>query len=148
MCGSCMRDVYHLKCIPVGSFKNAIMQAARALTQARTNAGEKRLCRFVTVTRTQHTGIPSLTDIGHPEKLLGMDDDEGDDMRAGNKASFALLGMDDDEGDDMRAGKTPSNRTKKVGLRSVDSKSAKNKTSGKSSKNKRRDKDKMGLYAA
>lgn len=58
------------------------------------------------------------------------------------------MGIDDDEGDDMKAGKTPSNRTKKTGLSPVDSKSAKNKTSVESSKKKRRDKDKTGSYAA
>ncbi|PWA40059.1 G-patch domain-containing protein [Artemisia annua] len=83
--------------------------------------------RFVTVTRTQHTGMPSSSDRVRLEKLLGIDDDEGDDMKPV---------------------KTPSNRTKKVGLSPVDSKSAKNKTSVESSKKKRRDKDKTGSYAA
>nr|GEV32436.1 G-patch domain-containing protein [Tanacetum cinerariifolium] len=84
-------------------------------------------------------------------KLDQMVKNEGDVMSFQLMHSWdcsQLLGMDDDEGGDMRAGKTPSNRTKKVGLSSVDSKSAKNKTSGESSKNKKRDKDKIGSYAA
>ncbi|XP_071699171.1 uncharacterized protein, partial [Rutidosis leptorrhynchoides] len=84
--------------------------------------------RFVTVTRTQHTGMPSSTDRVRLEKLLGIDDDEVNDVTPGN---------------------TPSNRKKKTGVSPLDSKSAKTKASGESSsKNKRRDKDKMGSYAA
>ena len=67
---------------------------------------------------------------------------------------FQLLGIDDDEANDMTTNKKTSNRTKKGSTRAagftspVDSKSAKTKTPGESSKKKRRDRDKIGSYAA
>ncbi|KAK1420951.1 hypothetical protein QVD17_22940 [Tagetes erecta] len=79
--------------------------------------------RFVTVTRTHHTCMPSSSDRFRLEKLLGIND----------------------EANDMRVGKKPSNRVKNATLSPLDPKSAK---SNDSSKKKRRDKDKTGSYAA
>ncbi|KAK9055148.1 hypothetical protein SSX86_026230 [Deinandra increscens subsp. villosa] len=79
--------------------------------------------RFVTVTRTQHTCMPSSSDKIRLEKLLRIND----------------------EANDTPVGKTPSNRIKKAGLSPLDPKSAK---SNESSNKKRRDKDKTGSYAA
>ncbi|KAL8236953.1 hypothetical protein R6Q59_018034 [Mikania micrantha] len=79
--------------------------------------------RFLTVTRTRHTCMPSSSDRIRLEKLLGIND----------------------EANDMLVGKTHPNRIKKAGLSSLDPKSAKN---NESSKKKRRDKGKTGSYAA
>ncbi|KAI3771811.1 hypothetical protein L6452_02980 [Arctium lappa] len=105
----------------------AAIYRLRSVTQG---SGQK---RFVTVTRTQYTGMPSSIDRLCLEKLLGIDDDEANDMITN---------------------KIASNRTKKgstgaAGFMSpLDSKSTKTKTPGESSKKKRRDKDKIGSYAA
>ncbi|KAJ9548604.1 hypothetical protein OSB04_021147 [Centaurea solstitialis] len=105
----------------------ATIYRLRSVTQG---SGQK---RFVTVTRTQHTCMPSSNDRLRLEKLLGIDDDEANDMSAN---------------------KIVSKRTKKGSngaagfMSSVDSKSAKTKTPGESSKKKRRDRDKIGSYAA
>ncbi|KAI3513848.1 hypothetical protein L1887_12051 [Cichorium endivia] len=80
--------------------------------------------RFVTVTRTQHTSMPSSNDKIRLEKLLGTDNNEYKDTPAG---------------------KTPSNRPTKKPSTST---STKPKTPGESSKKKRREKDKTGSYAA
>ncbi|KAJ0749616.1 putative G-patch domain, R3H domain, R3H domain superfamily protein [Helianthus annuus] len=79
--------------------------------------------RFVTVTRTQHTRMPSSSDRIRLEMLLRIND----------------------EANDTPVCKTPSNRIKNSGLNPLDPKSAK---SNDSSKKKRRDKDKTGSYAA
>ncbi|KAD1501666.1 hypothetical protein E3N88_42716 [Mikania micrantha] len=79
--------------------------------------------RFLTVTRTRHTCMPSSSDRIRLEKLLGIND----------------------EANDMLVGKTHPNRIKKAGLSSLDPKSAKN---NESRKKKRRDKGKTGSYAA
>ncbi|KAM0040883.1 putative G-patch domain, R3H domain, R3H domain superfamily protein [Helianthus debilis subsp. tardiflorus] len=79
--------------------------------------------RFVTVTRTQHTRMPSSSDRIRLETLLRINDETNDTPMC----------------------KTPSNRIKNSGLSPLDPKSAKNNDS---SKKKRRDKDKTGSYAA
>ncbi|KAL8206295.1 hypothetical protein R6Q57_009846 [Mikania cordata] len=79
--------------------------------------------RFVTVTRTRRTCMPSSSDRIRLEKLLGIND----------------------EASDMLVGKTHPNIIKEAGLSSLDPKSSKN---NESSKKKRRDKDKTGSYAA
>ncbi|XP_024961257.1 uncharacterized protein LOC112501773 [Cynara cardunculus var. scolymus] len=104
----------------------AAIYRLRSVTQG---SGRK---RFVTVTRTQHTGMPSSSDRLRLEKLLGVDD----------------------EANDMTVNKVASNRSKKGTTRAngfmspLESKSAKTMTPGESSKKKRRDKDKIGSYAA
>ncbi|KAI7757406.1 hypothetical protein M8C21_007158, partial [Ambrosia artemisiifolia] len=79
--------------------------------------------RFVTVTRTKHTCMPSSSDKIRLDKLLRINDESSDTL----------------------VGKIPSNRIKKAGSSPLDPKSAK---SNDSSKKKRRDKDKTGSYAA
>ncbi|KAI3714944.1 hypothetical protein L6452_21906 [Arctium lappa] len=92
--------------------------------------------RFVTVTRTEHTDMPSSSDRICLEKLLGVDKEEAD---------FTVNGK--------TAAKMASNRSKKAskgttGLSPLDSRLAKCKTYSESSKKKKQDKDKTGTYAA
>ncbi|XP_076922905.1 uncharacterized protein LOC143584847 [Bidens hawaiensis] len=77
--------------------------------------------KFVTVTRTQHTCMPSSCGRIRLEKILRIDD----------------------EANNTPASKKPSNRIKKAGLGPLDPKSSKSRDSS-----KKREKDKTGSYAA
>ncbi|XP_071716876.1 uncharacterized protein [Rutidosis leptorrhynchoides] len=91
--------------------------------------------RFVTVTQTVHTRMPSSNDRIRLEKLLGVNNEE-DDIRV----------------NDTPSGKMASTRSKKAsngtsGLSPLDPRSTKCKTNDDSSKKKARDKDVTGTYA-
>nr|XP_043626833.1 uncharacterized protein LOC122598306 isoform X2 [Erigeron canadensis] len=91
--------------------------------------------RFVTVTRTEHTGMPSSDDRVRLEKLIGVSNEEAD--FSVNTTPFT---------------KMSSNKSKKAskgtsGLSPLDSRLTKSKTFSESSKKKRRENDKTDTYA-
>ncbi|KAL7589963.1 hypothetical protein Lser_V15G37914 [Lactuca serriola] len=97
------------------------VQRLAAIYRLQSNSQGSGKRRFVTVTRTQHTCMPSSADKLRLEKMLGINNEEKN----------------------TPAGKTPSNRTKTPSTGPT-----KPKTPGESSKKKRREKDKTGSYAA
>ncbi|KAI3814658.1 hypothetical protein L1987_14301 [Smallanthus sonchifolius] len=89
--------------------------------------------RFVTVTRTDHTGMPSSNDRIRLEKLLGDVDLTVNNTPSGKMATHSS------------SSKKASKGT--TGLSPLDSRLTKSKSGGESSSKKRREKDKTATYA-
>ncbi|KAJ9557786.1 hypothetical protein OSB04_012400 [Centaurea solstitialis] len=118
------------------------VQRLASIYRLRSNSQGSGKRRFVTVTRTEHTNMPSSSDRIRLEKA--------------SKIQDSLLGIDKETADfavnGTAAAKMASNKSKKAakgttGLSPLDSRLTKSKTFGESSKKKRRDRDKTGTYA-